>query len=244
MPKEKKLERLGLKFKQKRSDLNLSIEDISVKLNINTKYLLAIEDDDYSTFPARTFAIAYFNKYANFLNILDKYPINDEEIVIHPEAIKKFTFLNKNQAKFKSKKLKIVFVLLLLSLFILFHLSNDDDDLTNAESALKPVTKNIPTSSKEENKKELIKVDPVISNTDLELFFLGTCWVEIYTDNKKALIYKLYNKDEKLKLDVGKSFTLIVGNIDNVVAKYSGTNIDLTENANKQKVSINIIKNE
>ena len=244
MPKEKKLERLGLKFKQKRSDLNLSIEDISVKLNINTKYLLAIEDDDYSTFPARTFAIAYFNKYANFLNILDKYPINDEEIVIHPEAIKKFTFLNKNQAKFKSKKLKIVFVLLLLSLFILFHLSNDDDDLTNAESALEPVTKNLPTSSKEENRKELIKVDPVISNTDLELFFLDTCWVEIYTDNKKALIYKLYNKDEKLKLDVGKSFTLIVGNIDNVVAEYSGKNIDLTKNANKQKVSINIIKNE
>ena len=243
MPKEKKLERLGLKFKQKRSDLNLSIEDISVKLNINTKYLLAIEDDDYSTFPARTFAIAYYNKYANFLNILDKYPIKDEEIVIHPEAIKKFTFLNKNQAKFKSKKLNIVFVLLLLSLFILFHLNNDDD-LTNAESVLQPVTKNLPTSSKEENKKELIKVDPVISNTDLELFFLGTCWVEIYTDNKKALIYKLYNKDEKLKLDVGKSFTLIVGNIDNVVAKYSGTNIDLTENANKQKVSINIIKNE
>lgn len=243
MPKEKKLERLGLKFKQKRSDLNLSIEDISVKLNINTKYLLAIEDDDYSTFPARTFAIAYFNKYANFLNILDKYPINDEEIVIHPEAIKKFTFLNKNQAKFKSKKLKIVFVLLLLSLFILFHLNNDDD-LTNAESVLQPVTKNLPTSSKEENKKELIKVDPVISNTDLELFFLGRCWVEIYTDNKKALIYKLYNKDEKLKLDVGKSFTLIVGNIDNVVAEYSGKNIDLTKNANKQKVSINIIKNE
>ena len=244
MPKEKKLERLGLKFKQKRSDLNLSIEDISVKLNINTKYLLAIEDDDYSTFPARTFAIAYYNKYANFLNILDKYPIKDEEIVIHSKAKKKFTFLNKNQARLKSKRLKIVFVLLLLSLFILFHLSNDDDDLTNAESALEPATKNIPTSSKEENKKELIKVDPVISNTDLELFFLDTCWVEIYTDNKKALIYKLYNKDEKLRLDVGKSFTLIVGNIDNVVAKYSGTNIDLTENANKQKVSINIIKNE
>ena len=145
MPKEKKLERLGLKFKQKRSDLNLSIEDISVKLNINTKYLLAIEDDDYSTFPARTFAIAYYNKYANFLNILDKYPIKDEEIVIHPKAKKKFTFLNKNQARLKSKRLKIVFVLLLLSLFILFHLNNDDD-LTNAESALEPVTKNLPTS--------------------------------------------------------------------------------------------------
>ena len=51
-------------------------------------------------------------------------------------------------------------------------------------------------------------------------------------------------EDEKLKLDVGKSFTLIVGNIDNVVAEYSGKNIDLTKNANKQKVSINIIKNE
>ena len=191
MPKEKKLERLGLKFKQKRSDLNLSIEDISVKLNINTKYLLAIEDDDYSTFPARTFAIAYFNKYANFLNILDKYPIKDEEIVIHSKAKKKFTFLNKNQVRLKSKRLKIVFVLLLLSLLILFHLSNDED-LTNAESALEPVTKNIPTSSKEENKKELIKVDPVISNTDLELFFLGTCWVEIYTDNKEQIIKLIF----------------------------------------------------
>ena len=58
-------------------------------------------------------------------------------------------------------------------------------------------------------------------NKNLLLIFSGPCWVEIYTDNEKPLIYKLYNKNEVLEIDIKKSFTLVIGNIDNV-------NVDLS----------------
>ena len=60
MPNELKSQKVGLKFKLARSKLNLSLEDISKDILINIKYLKAIEEDNYSIFPARTFALAYY----------------------------------------------------------------------------------------------------------------------------------------------------------------------------------------
>ena len=52
MPNELKSQKVGLKFKLARSKLNLSLEDISKDILINIKYLKAIEEDNYSIFPA------------------------------------------------------------------------------------------------------------------------------------------------------------------------------------------------
>ena len=65
MPKEIKSVKIGSKFLDERSKLNLTLEDISKNIHINIRYLKAIESDDYSLFPARAFAIGYFNKYFN-----------------------------------------------------------------------------------------------------------------------------------------------------------------------------------
>ena len=75
MAKKLKLQKLGLKFQEIRSDNNLSIEEVSKKINVNTKFLKAIEDDNYDVFPARTFAKAYYYKYADFLKISDEFPV-------------------------------------------------------------------------------------------------------------------------------------------------------------------------
>ena len=53
----------GKKFKEKRTKIGLSIDQISKKLFINKDYLIAIESGDYSIFPSETFARAYFKKY-------------------------------------------------------------------------------------------------------------------------------------------------------------------------------------
>ena len=39
MAKKLKLQKLGLKFQEIRSDNNLSIEEVSKKINVNTKFL-------------------------------------------------------------------------------------------------------------------------------------------------------------------------------------------------------------
>ena len=58
----------------------LSEEDVATQNSINISYIRAIESGDYSAFPARVFALRYYSKYANFLNIqipfFDLYAMN------------------------------------------------------------------------------------------------------------------------------------------------------------------------
>ena len=62
----------------------LSEEDVANQTLININYIRAIESGDYSAFPARVFALRYYTKYANFLNIqipfFDLYALNAHHI--------------------------------------------------------------------------------------------------------------------------------------------------------------------
>jgi hypothetical protein len=84
----------------------------------------------------------------------------------------------------------------------------------------------------------------LVKDSNLILVFSGPCWVEIYSNNKKRLIYKLYNKDEILGVEIEKSFTLVIGNIDNVKGTYGPSDINFSNSANKLKVSTTIFNNE
>ena len=79
MVKVVKSEKVGQKFTEARFKLNLSLEDISKNILINIKYLEAIEKDDYSIFPARAFALAYYKKYSKFLEIKDIFPLKESK---------------------------------------------------------------------------------------------------------------------------------------------------------------------
>jgi hypothetical protein len=96
---------------------------------------------------------------------------------------------------------------------------------------------------KEKSEEKLI-AKSLVKDSNLILVFSGPCWVEIYSNNKKRLIYKLYNKDEILGVEIEKSFTLVIGNIDNVKATYGGKIINFINNVNKQKVSTTVFNNE
>ena len=110
MPKVIKSVKIGSKFLEARSKLNLSLKDISKNIHINIRYLEAIESDDYSLFPARAFAIGYFNKYSDFLGIKDPFPVNTDDRI-----------LNFKENKTKSSRKRISEV----ELFIKENLIND-----------------------------------------------------------------------------------------------------------------------
>ena len=61
--------KIGKVFQDRRKLLSLSESQVASKIFINVNYIRGIEHGDYSIFPARIFALAYFKKYANFLNL-------------------------------------------------------------------------------------------------------------------------------------------------------------------------------
>lgn len=72
--------KIGSIFKDRRALMSLGEEEVASQTFINIKYIRAIESGDYSAFPARVFALKYYSKYANFLNIqipfYDLYALN------------------------------------------------------------------------------------------------------------------------------------------------------------------------
>ncbi len=61
--------KIGKVFKERRQLLSLSEFEVASEIFVNVNYIKGIEHGDYSIFPARVFALQYFKKYANFLDL-------------------------------------------------------------------------------------------------------------------------------------------------------------------------------
>ena len=72
--------KIGKLFKERRQILALSESEVASEIFVNINYIKGIEQGDYSIFPARIFALQYFKKYANFLNLkLDFFDIYNSQ---------------------------------------------------------------------------------------------------------------------------------------------------------------------
>tara|TARA_B100000767_G_scaffold75845_1_gene72413 strand:+ start:251 stop:526 length:276 start_codon:yes stop_codon:yes gene_type:complete len=60
---------IGKVFKEQRQSLVLSKSEVASRILVNINYITGIEQGDYSVFPARIYALRYFEQYANFLNL-------------------------------------------------------------------------------------------------------------------------------------------------------------------------------
>ena len=57
--------KIGKKIKEKRLELKLTVHEISNEINLTEKFLKAIENGDYSIFPAKDFCQRLFRKIYN-----------------------------------------------------------------------------------------------------------------------------------------------------------------------------------
>ena len=84
--------------------MSLSEEEVVSQTFINIKYIRAIESGDYSAFPARVFALRYYSKYANFLNIqipfFDLYTMNAHHAQRENKCSSTLSWLSKSQTNF------------------------------------------------------------------------------------------------------------------------------------------------
>ena len=126
--------KVGKIFKDARLQKSLSITEVSIEAVINIEYIRAIESGDYSVFPARTYALKYFEKYANFLSIeatfFDIFNLDliakaarEEHLRNNPEP-----FLEKN--KIFSSLLVVITLIAIIFLVILGDSINEKNEET------------------------------------------------------------------------------------------------------------------
>lgn len=61
--------RVGQILKEAREERKLTVKDVSKETNIAIKYIIALETEDYSQFPAETFALGFLKNYAAYLKL-------------------------------------------------------------------------------------------------------------------------------------------------------------------------------
>ena len=121
--------KVGKIFKDARLLKSLSLSEVSTETVINVEYIIAIESGDYSVFPARTYAIKYFEKYANFLCISPRFfDIYNANVVAKAEQEEKLS--NPQESFFEQNKLFILLLVLftLTSIIFLINPMNTIDE--------------------------------------------------------------------------------------------------------------------
>jgi cytoskeletal protein RodZ len=256
--------KIGKQFKSMRESLGLSESTVSAKIYINIDYIKAIESGDYSVFPARMFALRYFEKYSIFLGINQVFfDIYDAENIPKSSA-----GIQKRQIKDFYPQIKIVVPLMLLAIFFIFISEDDRPELSteiiklprevmegsstpasetdqklinDALSLIRPFVQLTADNAVESELSEFMVSQGVINN--LSLRFLEDSWVEI-SQGRNQLIYKLFKANNNLEISITPPFKIIVGNAGGIVGFYNQNEINFTQVANKLNVSSIEIDNE
>ena len=251
--------KIGKQFKSMRVSLGISEEEASTKTFINIDYIKAIESGDYDIFPARMFALRYFEKYSAFLGIkkvfFDIYdakniPDNDDENItkswiknIYPQiiiaviSVLLVTFIFKllsssDQSNFSQETIEDNPALLF---------GNDQKPIADLSAEMKPTIQNSSNQPSQTQLSEFIVDEGIINN--LSLSFIEASWVEIY-QGSKMLTYKLFQTNEKFEISITPPFKIIVGNAGGIVGFYNQSEINFTQVANELNVSLIEVKDE
>ena len=125
--------RVGKAFIKARLARSLSQSDVAAATLININYIKAIESGDYSIFPARMFALKYFEKYANFLVINVKFfDIYSAKVIDQADREEVSQSFSSNL--YTSRSLIILIFIFLLIISTIFILSFDKQSLKNVDA--------------------------------------------------------------------------------------------------------------
>lgn len=185
------MESIGLTLQQARQKRRLKLETISKKTKISTRYLKALEAEDWDVFPAPAYTQGFLRSYANFLNLdsdelvreYKKYLETTTKVLVAERLIPK---------RVRPKKLTILPIAISIMVFIIWG-----GWFLFFRSPSPPVGK-----VSEEKKGPLI-----LSATVLE-----EVWVNIAIDGKgevqellQAGDFKTWEAEESLKIRVGNA---------------------------------------
>jgi transcriptional regulator with XRE-family HTH domain len=223
-----KVDGIGEIFKSKRIEMGLSLNDIENETKIRSRYLQAIEEENFEVIPGKVYLKGFIKTYAKYLNIADNEEIirflNENKVAAF-EVEKKAALENTTPIPLQKgiPKKYLTLILSILAFLTLFLMQNLYDRFVNppeitppeqnqeqVEEPFPPIAEEPPETPEDEpelpNQNELI----------IEILDLTTaeekCWMQIYSDNN--LVYegtmyegekKNFNAQEKLRLKFGNA---------------------------------------
>ena len=224
--------KIGKRFTKKRLECGYSIDQISKKIFINKDYLIAIERGDYSIFPSKVFAKAYFKKYDAYLGINSDFPNIFEQDIPKRNTILSPEF-KINKSSINSPKFLFALLLILAGITFLYFLFNkqiasdiNEDEITN------PVDIDLVVSPIVEDNPNELNNDLSFQKNMLILDFISECWIELYID-EKLVVAQNFEKDDQFITEIDTPFKIIIENADSVTGTYNDERIDFITNANR-----------
>ena len=202
---------LGQALKKEREMRGISLDDIAKETRIGTRYLQALENEDFTMFPSVFYIryylknylracgadeTAFFNTYHNYLKV-----VLEKKAEPSPDQ-----YLNKLEyVKFKKRKTILILVLLLMLLAAFFYLVFGQPGLvkTQSEHFEFPAL----SASLLPNENDFCLDWPPVS---IRLTFADSCWLQFWRGGEK-IVEKTFAKGDVL-VGHGYRLTLVMGN--------------------------------
>ncbi len=238
---------IGKALREAREARHLSLEEAEDKLKIRSRYLKALEEENFDILPERVYARGFLKTYTQFLgldteNILQEFAALEEEKV--PEEAPKASASYEQTFSLPSRKnlFGIIIgglVIIILIWWIIVGLSVSKQE-QQAELPNTEVTEDIPEAQPQpetqpEQKEEEVTPPPAPAYDGLKLTLTARsydCWILVTTDGQKVLETILSDGDsqsftakDSIKVQAGYGKALQVTLNDQDLGTFSQTDV-------------------
>ncbi|HHY39983.1 MAG TPA: helix-turn-helix domain-containing protein [Syntrophaceticus sp.] len=214
---------IGDLLRAERENKGLSLFDVEEKTKIRSKYLQALEEENFEEIPGEAYRIGFLRNYARFLDldpepILEQYRAQYERKELdslHP-LFEQTAKTVEPKSEFYSSRTKLSFVLIAIIIFtaafIIFSLNGENQ----------PIQEPNPPVAEEEQKEPEQPESPTQPETiTLEIVGKQQCWAEVRVDGIVQFSGHIYPGDTK-SFEAEDSIQLRLGNAGGVDLIYNG----------------------
>ncbi len=241
----------GKRLRLARETMGLEASEVAAKLYFETRFILALENDDHSIFAGSAYLYGYMRAYVKLLGLpLDEFVCDlkniEEENERHFEQI---SYQPAVQPERKRRMLPLVLGLLLLVAVIVAGvvlMSGDESARADSLSSLAETgvqteqeMRNIPVppaaedaradSADAEAEHKVSANRKLSARPRLLLEYKTDSWTDIRDAGGKRLIYRMVEKGNRLELDSSPSYSILLGYSPGVSVSWNEQPFNQTE---------------
>ncbi|MBZ0104201.1 MAG: DUF4115 domain-containing protein [Sulfuricella denitrificans] len=240
----------GARLKRERESQGLSLADVVHALRLSEKQIAALEIDDYSKLPGRTFVRGFIRNYARLVQ-LDAEPLMEllnfeqEEASHQIQAPSQKISFSEHQSKPWLKWLMMVFVVVAVASWVVLEWLGPEQSKSVAvprsalpvaqmphvaaapvPSAPEPVVSPTAETAAPASKESAISPETALAR--LTMTFSGRAWVEVRDKNGKILHSQNNMVGADQVVEGEAPLSLVIGSSPNVKLIYKGQPVDLS----------------
>jgi len=219
---------IGEKLKNKREEKGISIEEIQKRTKIRTKYLKAIEENDFKVIPGNVYVKAFIKEYARQIEIDEKELINEYQNIVNVKNIKEVKEIKKDEEKSQENNIKKVYkyiiiavsitVLIISTLYIAKILFKNNNEIEKNEDLVESV---VTSKNKDEYNNINNNIDNIVkdeTNNKITIIAEDKSWIKVTEDGKEVL-QDFINPGDNKDFTIDNNLEVKIGNAAGIKIK-------------------------